>query len=67
MIPVPDGPKPLPTPPNIPVGVVEPNGVVLVGVLLIGFTDEGVVDDGVVVGVVVVPAVLALDGKAQPV
>ena len=55
LIPAPEGPKPVPTPPNTPVGVVEPYGVVLV----LGFMVEGVVVDGVVVfGVVVVPAAL---------
>ena len=70
LIPVPEGPKPVPTPPNTPVGVVEPYGVVLVGVLVLGFMVDGVVVDGLVVvvpvvgvvvpvvGVVVVPAAL---------
>ena len=70
LIPVPEGPKPVPTPPSTPVGVVElygvvePYGVVLVGVVVLGFMVEGVVVDGVVVtGVgVVVDGVVVVTG-----
>lgn len=48
----------MPTPPNTPVGVVVPYGVVLVGVLVLGFMVEGVVVDGVVVVTGVVGVVL---------
>jgi hypothetical protein len=73
-MPAPDGPKPVPIPPSTPLeGVVVYGlvvvGVVVVGVVVVGVVVEGVVVDGVVVtGVVVlVPAVLALEGYAQPV
>lgn len=60
----------MPTPPNTPVGVVEPYGVVLVGVLVPGFMVVGVLVDGVVVetgvvGVELVPPPLIQEKKSR--
>lgn len=62
---MPEGPKPLPTPPNTPVGVAE-NGVLLVGFTpLVGLVVDGlVVVDGFVV-VIGVPAALNQQKKSE--